>query len=372
MGEYQFIVYIIAIISAALQLIFIFGIYSRVAFHRKKTIEYSSYPPVSIVIAARNEHHNLLHNLKSILEQDYPDFEVVVVNDQSNDDSEYFLKTLQATYKHLSIVNVTNPIVFFKGKKFPLSIGIKSAKNNVLLLTDADCNPASDQWLREISDCYKSNKTEIVLGYGAYAEKKGLLNLLIRFETLRTAIQYFAFAKMGMAYMGVGRNLSYTKELFFQQQGFQSHYKIQSGDDDLFVNKAANNHNVEVLISPSAKTISAPKTSFTSWINQKRRHLTTGKEYKISHILILSIIEISFILFIASHIFLLITQYQVIVILILLTIRYLAFLLIIKKSMTKLGEQKLLLISPLMEILLAVLIPIISITNIFYRKRKWK
>lgn len=366
------IVFIIAIVSAGIQLIYILGVFSRISFYKRKPLETVDLPPVSIVISARNEHHNLLHNLKSILEQDYPDFEVVLVNDQSTDDSEFYLKTLESTYKHLKIVNVKNPIVFFKGKKFPLSIGIKSATNDILLLTDADCKPSSPNWIKEMVYPYSEQGSEIVLGYGAYAIKKGLLNFIIRFDTMRTAMQYLSFAKIGIPYMGVGRNLSYKKELFFREHGFQKHYKIESGDDDLFVNHAANSKNTKIVLSPEAKTISVPKTKFISWWHQKRRHLTTGRKYKKSHLFLLAILDISYLFFITSSIFLLVSNYEIIIISAILALRYASYLLIFKKAMIKVGEQKLLLISPLLEALLSVLLPIISVTNIFYSKSKWK
>lgn len=367
-----FIIFIIFSISAGFQILLNWTVYSQIAFRRKKSEYNSNLPPVSVVITARNEHHNLLHNLKPILEQDYPLFEVVVVNDQSSDDSEFYLKSIESQYQNLKIVNIKNPINFFKGKKFPLSIGIKSATYDLLLLTDADCKPASDKWIQEMVVPYQNEEVQIVLGYGGYAYRKGLLNFLIRFETIKIALQYLSFAKIGIPYMGVGRNLSYKRSLFYQQHGFQSHYKIQSGDDDLFVNKASNSKNISVVFSPDAKTISTPKTKFSSWWNQKRRHLSSGIKYKKSHILLLSFIDLSYIIFIVTSIILFSFEYQLLAVLSIFITRFLSFLVIFKKAMIKFGEQKLLLISPLMELFLSFIIPMITITNLLFSAKKWK
>src|SRR6185436_3860360 len=158
-------------------------------------------------------------------------------------------------------------------------IGIREAKHEILLLTDADCVPASEFWIQHMQDAYDEN-IDVVLGYGAYHKTKDFLNKLIRFETFHTALQYLSYALAGMPYMGVGRNLSYKKSLFFRHKGFSSINHIPSGDDDLFINKAATKKNTAVIIDPEAITRSIPKRTSKAWKKQKARHYTTAKFYK--------------------------------------------------------------------------------------------
>lgn len=235
--------------------------------------------PVSVIIAARNEAVNLAKHLPAFLEQDYPDFEVVVVNDCSYDESEDVLKDLQLRYPRLKVVTIAEQPKYPTGKKFALTLGIKAAEHNVLLFSDADCYPASKQWIRQMQKQY-IDKTEIVLGYGAYAREKSLLNLFIQYDTVLSALQYLSHALAGRAYMGVGRNLSYYRSLFFFHKGFVSHIKHLSGDDDLFVNQASTGANVRISIEPEAYTISIPKKSWKAWHRQKNRHYSTGKFYR--------------------------------------------------------------------------------------------
>ena len=183
--------------SALVQLVFYWGIFSRAAFFRTKNDFTRKDEPVSIIVCARNEYSNLSANLPFLLNQDYSDFEVVVVDHGSDDDTHYLLRDLQLEYKHLKVVTIGEDLNFFTGKKFPLSIGIKSASHDLLLLTDADCIPRSNQWLRKMASNFTFG-TEIVLGYGAYEREKSLVNLLIRFDTLRVAMQYFGLALAGM------------------------------------------------------------------------------------------------------------------------------------------------------------------------------
>jgi len=267
----------------AIQLFYYTGFFGRLAFYKPRVKSRSQNHPVSVIICARDEDENLARNLPGVLVQSYPStYEVVAINDNSLDDSKYILQELKKTFKSLHVVELTQEAVHISGKKYPLSIGIREAKHEVLLLTDADCVPASEHWITKMQDGYDDN-IEIVLGYGAYHKKKGLLNKLIRFETFHTALQYLSYALAGMPYMGVGRNLSYKKSLFFKNKGFSSINNIPSGDDDLFINKAATKNNTAVVIDPDAITRSIPKTTWKAWLRQKSRHYTTAKFYKPKH-----------------------------------------------------------------------------------------
>ncbi|NOT51914.1 MAG: glycosyltransferase [Chitinophagaceae bacterium] len=267
----------------AVQVFYYGWFFSRIAFYRSKKKTQSQQHPVSVIVCARDEDENLARNLPGVLVQSYPStYEVVVINDNSVDDSKYILQELKKTFKSLHVVELTQEAKLIAGKKYPLSIGIREAKHEVLLLIDADCVPSSEHWVEKMQNGYSEN-TEIVLGYGAYHKKSGLLNKLIRFETFHTALQYLSYALAGLPYMGVGRNLSYKKSLFFRHKGFSSINHIPSGDDDLFINKTATKKNTAVVIDPDAITRSIPKTTWGSWLRQKSRHYTTAKYYKPRH-----------------------------------------------------------------------------------------
>lgn len=276
-----------------IQIFYYSWFFSRVAFFRKRTREKHQQHPVSVIICARDEDENLARNLPGVLVQQYPSSkEVIVVNDNSVDDSKFILQELKRTFKNLHVVELTQEAKLISGKKYPLSIGIREAKYEVLLLTDADCVPASEHWIQKMQDAY-DEETEIVLGYGAYHKRKGLLNKLIRFETFHTALQYLSYALAGIPYMGVGRNLSYRKDLFLRNKGFSSINHIPSGDDDLFINKLANRQNTAVVLDPEAITRSIPKTTWGGWLKQKSRHYTTAKYYKPLHKFLLGLYFVS-------------------------------------------------------------------------------
>jgi glycosyltransferase involved in cell wall biosynthesis len=277
----------------AIQLFYYLYFFSRLATYQSPVKEDSTEHPVSVIICARDEADNLAKNLPGVLVQDYKtSHEIVVVNDNSLDEGKYVIDEFKHSFKNINHIQLTQEAKMISGKKFPLSIGIKSAKYEIVLLTDADCVPASEFWMQKMQDAYSDN-TEIVLGYGAYHKKPGILNKLIRFETFHTAIQYLTYAMAGKPYMGVGRNLSYKKEVFLRNKGFSSINQIPSGDDDLFINQVATASNTAVVIDPEAHTLSEPKKTWGDWMTQKYRHYTTSRYYKMNHKILLGLYALS-------------------------------------------------------------------------------
>jgi glycosyltransferase involved in cell wall biosynthesis len=301
------IVFYIFLASTTIQVFYYLYFFKRVAQYEPKQKEHTQQHPVSVIICARDEDENIARNLPGVLVQKYPTtHEVIVVNDNSIDDTKYILAELQKTFRMLQIVDLTQEAKMIAGKKFPLSIGIKESKYEIVLLTDADCVPASENWLFKMQDAF-SNGTEVALGYGAYQKAPGWLNKAIRFETFHTALQYFGYALAGKPYMGVGRNLAYKKNLFYRNKGFSSINHIPSGDDDLFINRVATKENTAVVIDREAFTLSTPRQTWKEWRKQKNRHYTTGKFYKPSHKFLLGLYTLSIFLnyplFVTSMIF---------------------------------------------------------------------
>ncbi|NOU16698.1 MAG: glycosyltransferase [Bacteroidales bacterium] len=342
---YELVLVSIFIISFLIQLYYYLGIYLKVVLHKNKLEEHlTPRLPISVIICARDEEENLLSFLPSVMEQEYPDFEVVVVNDCSSDNSEYTLEALAKKYDNLRITTIKQDEKFTHNKKLALTVGIKAAKNDWLVLTDADCRPNSKKWLSSIADGFSDN-CEIVLGYGGFFEEKGFLNKIIRFDGLFIAMQYLGFALNGRPYMGVGRNLAYRKDLFFKNKGFASHAHLCSGDDDLFINEVAKDSNTRVEFRHDAHTRTIPRDTYERWVNQKRRHLTTSKRYNLLSKIMLSGEITSRILFFGSTIALLAMVYYPWVIGSAFILRWVVQLSIIKGVMNRLSEKKLLLLS---------------------------
>jgi len=362
--------YLIAIYlgSFILQMFYYLFIFSRLAFFKAKESG-GVLKPVSVIICAKNERDNLLEFLPLYLNQEYPNFEVIVVNDNSVDDTEDVLKAFALQFKHLKIVNVPDSDRFFGSKKFALTLGIKAAQYDNVLLTDADCKPSSKHWVKYMSQY--SDKASIILGFGAYERKKGLLNKLIRFETFYTALQYLSFARAKLPYMGVGRNLAYQTQLFFNNKGFASHQHILSGDDDLFINEVANKRNTQIVVHQDAHTISNAKVSYKDWFRQKKRHFLTGSHYKFKHKLMLGLLQFSQLVFIGLFIALVVMVRPVYLIVGVFVLRYLIQMLIFKLSANKIGGKDLIILSPIYELFFMIFNPLLVISNLIVKKTKW-
>lgn len=277
------IVFVLFALVSAILIFYYIYFFSRLALFKPKARQVSQQHPVSIIVCGKDEDENFAKNIPGLIFQQYPSTkQIVVVNDNSTDDSKYILQELNRSFKALTIIELEQEPKLITGKKYPLSVGIREAKHEVLLLTDADCVPASEHWLQKMQDGYDDG-IDIVLGYGAYRKLPGLLNKIIRFETFHSALQYLSYALVGKPYMGVGRNLSYKKSLFLNNKGFSAINHLPGGDDDLFINKVATHKNTAIVIDPEAHTLSNPKTTFKSWQNQKTRHYSTSKYYKKQH-----------------------------------------------------------------------------------------
>ena len=367
--------YIILLIS--FQICFFIQLYYTIVIHRKlgtykiDRSEVKIESPVSVIICARNELKNLEKNLGSFLDQIHPDFEVVVVNDCSNDGTDWYLRDLSLKYKHLKVVTLSDHPRFKHGKKFAVTLGIKASKNENMIFSDADCLPASNQWLSRMQGHF-TNNTEIVLGYSPYERTGGLLNRIIRFETFLTALNYISFALAGMPYMGVGRNLAYKKSLFFKGKGFASHMHILSGDDDLFVNQNATGSNTSVEIHPDAQVWSEPKHTFGAFFSQKLRHQGAGKAYQKSHKMILGLQGGSGVLFYLLLFALIIIQAQWWLILTIYLTRLVVQFFVYVPCFRKLNCPDLIGWMPVLDLIYYFYLMFLSFVSLFKKRLEWK
>lgn len=365
------IVFYAFIAVVIIQAFFYIGIYSRFAFFKQKQ-KRTNQIAVSVIICAKNEAENLKAFLPSVISQDYPDFEIVLINDSSNDDTLKVIQHYANLHENIKIVDVKSIEAFWGNKKYALTLGIKASKHDYFLFTDADCKPLSKFWIKEMSSQFSKEKS-IILGYGAYSKvKHSFLNKIIRFETLLTAVNYFSFSLMGLPYMGVGRNLAYTKKEFYDANGFMSHMKIRSGDDDLFINQAATKKNTAICISKNSFTESQPKSSFKNWFKQKRRHVTTAKHYKSEHKILLATLFSSNLLFWLLSTILFSTIFNWQIVLSLFLFRIILQYIILASSAKKLNETDLLFVLPFLEIFLIIAQLTIFITNLISKPNHWK
>lgn len=267
-----------------IQVIYYLCLYNRIharnrAVKRGDTHFSQELPPISVIICAREESENLRRNLNAVLEQDYPQFEVIVINDGNTDESEDYLTLLEDKYPHLYHSFVPDSSRYISRKKLAVTLGIKASKYDWLVFTDAKCLPQSNQWLRLFARNFTS-RTQIVLGYSGFERRKGWLHKRVCFDNLFTSMRYLGFALAGSPFMGIGRNLAYRKELFYEQKGFSAHLNLQRGDDDLFINQVATSENTRVETDANAIVRMQPVFRAKDWREEKIGYASTARLYR--------------------------------------------------------------------------------------------
>ena len=363
-----FFLFTLFIGTIIVQLYYILLIFQKLAFFNPQKKSTVNEIPISVIIAARNESHNLRENLRFILEQNYSNFEVIVVNNNSSDDSYQVLSALKKGYNHLEIIEFNNPDHVRQGKKLPLTLGIKAAKNEYLLMTDADCKPRSNKWIKKMARGFKEK--EIILGYGPYIKNSGLLNSIIRFDTAWIGMNYFSFALNGLAYMGVGRNLAYTKSAYQAVDGYKSHHMLASGDDDLFIQEASKKSLLGIEIHADTHCFSPSKNTWSEWVHQKSRHYTTTPKYSFIKKLLLATYPITLVAAWFSFVSLMILSNSVFTCFIMILFYTIKWW-IQGKCLIKLNERKFALFFPFWDLFYSFLSPVLYMMGKTKRNKNW-
>lgn len=363
----QFVIFTIAASSTLILLLYYITLFR---FKKSKSIDINFNQGISVIIAAKNERKNLIENIPLILNQSYENFEIIVVNDGSYDGTKEILDEMALIHNNLKPVHLEIEEQYQKGKKFALTIGIKAAKNEHLLFTDADCKPKSNLWIKNMAREYTNS--DIILGVAPLNTKSNLLGSFVSYETFHTAIQYLGYAKQNKAYMGVGRNLGYKKSIFFENKGFASHQHIMSGDDDLFIQEVSAHKKVGFCFDTESLMYSDAPSSFGNWVKQKIRHMSTSNEYQFIYKLMLGLYSLSQIIWFSSIvIFLLVYPSYWYTVIGFVFLKWLIQWVIFGKFALKINARKITYFLPIYDILYTFYLIIFGLIKPFLKPKKW-
>lgn len=344
--------------------------FQKFAYAKKKKTLSGFNPPVSVIIACHNEAENLLKNHQHWINQNYKSFELILIDDASSDETWTIIQNIIQNNSQVRGIQIPPSSNYFGNKKNALNRGIEQAQYEHLLFIDADTIPFSNNWIDEMVQGF-SDDYQLILGYGKYEKLEGLLNKIIRYDTFLTAWQYFSYAINGIPYMGVGRNLAYTKKLFTENNGFQSHAHIRSGDDDLFVSKNATATNTNIVWHKQSHSISTPKTTWQAWIHQKKRHITTANHYSKKHQFLLGLFYISQILFYILVFLLIFDSNWSKIVIFVVVLRFIAYYFSMMPAAKKLEEHDLIVVAPFLEPLLILFQGLFFILNLIKKPDTW-
>lgn len=361
-----FIIFLAAVTVQA-----IYFIVLLVSLSKKQRENTGPLNAVSVIVCAHDEEENLRALIPMLLQQQHPEFEIIIVNDRSNDGTFDFLLEETKQEPRLKMVNIDSTPAHVNGKKYAITLGIKAAKHNWVLLTDADCRPNNEQWIKTVSNQTADDKN-FVLGYSGYEKRPGFLNLFIRFETLFTAMQYIGYALAGNPYMGVGRNLAYRKSVFLENKGFNNFLSVTGGDDDLFVNQHATGKNTTVALGADARVNSFPKTTLKEFYRQKVRHLSVGKKYKGKHQVLLALFFVTHAITWFAAIPLLILPAGILGVASALVFRTLLFTLTVRQAAIRFGQKFEWAAVPLLDFLFVIYYLSTAPVAFLTKKIRWK
>jgi cellulose synthase/poly-beta-1,6-N-acetylglucosamine synthase-like glycosyltransferase len=367
-------VFYLFLLAISIQLFYWLVVFAPFTFRDKNnnSTVTAQQQPVSIIICAKNEAENLNKYLPFILSQRYTAFEVIVVDDNSTDNTKDVIEAFMSTSPQIKYVFLPAEEKVLPGKRSALLKGINAAANEWIVLTDADCRPKSNGWLRYITKPLFEGK-ELVIGYSPYKSSFSLLNAIIRYETFYTALQYFSFASIGMPYMAVGRNMAYTKSFFKKSKNFYKTENTVSGDDDLLVNELATKNNYGLVWNYHSQILSVPKKTYTEWFQQKIRHYEAGNQYKNKHKVILGALYISSLLSTISALILYTANFKIEVLFIMLTVKVLLQAIVAFKLLSRWKESGLLLWVLVFDFLFPMILFTLGTASIFYKQKiAWK
>lgn len=358
------ILFPILIISLLLQLYFSFFVHLKLAKSTLKATITKAKRPVSVIIYSRNQAKSLRSNLPVFLAQNYPDFEVIVIDDCSWDDTEDLLRDFASRYDQLKVVSVAVFDKFRKNKKFALSLGIKAAQHEHLIFSDADCLPVSNKWIKEIQAGF-TGKADVVLGFARYEKTQGPFNMFIRYESFFSALNYLSFALKGISYGGSGRNMAYLKSLFFSGKGFASHMQLSFGHDDLFVNQHAGPENVAVVINPISQISVSNPVQLKLYFKEKLHQMLATFRFKTSDKLKLSTQALSAMLFYTALIGLMVLHFDWKIVLAIYLLRLFTQFAVYFKIFNRLGYPELKWWFPLLDFIYYIYVLALGITTLF-------
>jgi glycosyltransferase involved in cell wall biosynthesis len=265
---------------------------------RSRPVSPADPPPISVVVAARNEASALPSLLNALDRQTHPNCEVVLVDDASTDDTAQVATDWAHARPHARVVRITDPAP--PRKKRALTRGITAARHDLLAVTDADCTPPPE-WLSVLAATHAASEQPRVLAGYSPLRGSGLVGQFARYEALLEALYTAAAAGLGRPYMAVGRNLSYPRSVFEAVGGFgldDDRSVPMSGDDDLFVQAVHRQGAAEVQPLHDERTFVPAEgpSSWREWFRQRRRHVSAGRHYRWTAGLHLTLLHASLVL----------------------------------------------------------------------------
>lgn len=283
LSSVQIVIFVALLLLFAVELFYLYAIYNRVVGYSRRVakgrVSYcADLPSVSVVVYAHAEEGDrILQLLPRLVAQRYADFEVIVVNDGTAEELKNAIALYECEYNNVYQTFVPDTVYNVSRKKLGITLGVKAAKNDVIILTDANCIPLSDNWLTSIARNFVPG-VDVVLGYTRMTCEEGYKKGGYQtFDRMVFGLRFLAYAVMKAPYMGMGGNLAYRRETFFANKGFSAHLNLHFGDDDLLINEIARKGNTRIEVSPDSMVEACYNDTAEAWHEMRMRYNFTSR-----------------------------------------------------------------------------------------------
>ena len=327
-------------------------LYSNIAFNGAlKTKSNQQDIPVSVVVYIKDNEAELPTFLDALLQQQYPSFEVILVNNASEDESLEILEQFVAQHRFARLVNVENNEAFWGNKKYALTLGIKITSFEHLLFTEPKTLPNSPLWIASMTGLFSSKK-QVVIAHTSLAKKrKSLSNKYARFQYFLKTLHNFVWIEMGKPLYGNSYNQAYCKTLFYKVNGFIKEMKIPFGEEQEFIRQIATKANTVISIAPESMNTLEEKPSWSHAFQIQKKYGLQLKHLGIFQQLKVRLYHLSVLAFYAVLTILLLFLYQWEIVLGLFVIRYIITIFYFAKLLKNFNEKDLVWVFPFFEII---------------------
>lgn len=235
-------------------------------------------PSISVVIALNGQRNVLADTLPAILNQEYPNFEVVVVDDGLSEEHAVTLQQLQQQYRNLRVSELPKTTLYISRKKLAITLGVRAAKGEWIVLTEPDSTPNSAHWLMNMASKMNADK-DLVIGYSNYEDDGSPFSRRIRFERFMLESVYVRAVLRGRPLGGDGCNMAFRRDMFLAQKGFSGNVSLLRGEDVFLVDAFSREDNVAFLYDKVA-AVTQKVGSKKSWKNEKISRMQAFRSLK--------------------------------------------------------------------------------------------
>lgn len=279
---YDMIFPVFAGVSALLAVYYVFLVAATRPVRKNGSGAEESSEGISVITVGRNAIDDLRSLIPSVIAQKYPRFELIVVDDRSFDNTAVFLKSIQRNYPSvLKVVTIPEDTTYpWPGKKFAITMGVKAAQYERIVLLDTSALPLSENWLSDVASAFGRKGADMVLGYNFYKKGQRAVSSFFAASSFLFSSDAMAWARIGLPFKGEGSNFGFTRTMFFSGSGYMNNMRIPAGEADFLLGDYSGGTNVSVMVSRHSFVQCGSVDTMRQWLDKAVSGYASFRCYK--------------------------------------------------------------------------------------------